>query len=52
MYHLLGESSELALLVKDPYAFGLIIMLALKSPFLLLMGISMLQQVDVERITG
>ena len=46
------SSSELALLVKDPYAFGLIIMLALKEvPFLLLMSISILQQIDVERIT-
>ena len=55
VHHLLGESatsSELALLVKDPYAFGLIIMLALKEvPFLLLMSISILQQIDVERIT-
>ncbi|MEZ8033678.1 MULTISPECIES: ABC transporter permease [Vibrio] len=55
VHHLLGESatsSELALLVKDPYAFGLIIMLALKEvPFLLLMSISTLQQIDVERIT-
>ncbi|MFA0113269.1 ABC transporter permease [Vibrio sp. 10N.261.46.E11] len=55
VHHLLDESatsSELALLVKDPYAFGLIIMLALKEvPFLLLMSISILQQIDVERIT-
>lgn len=55
VHHLLGESatsSELALLIKDPYAFGLIIMLALKEvPFLLLMSISILQQIDVERIT-
>ncbi|MFA0071726.1 thiamine ABC transporter permease, partial [Vibrio breoganii] len=55
VHHLLGESatsSELALLVKDPYAFGLILMLALKEvPFLLLMSISILQQIDVERIT-
>ena len=55
VHHLLGESatnSELALLVKDPYAFGLIIMLALKEvPFLLLMSISILQQIDVERTT-
>ncbi|WP_373958453.1 ABC transporter permease [Vibrio gigantis] len=47
-----GSSSELALLVKDPYALGLIVMLALKEiPFLLLMSISILQQIDVERIT-
>ncbi|TVU64396.1 thiamine ABC transporter permease [Vibrio atlanticus] len=47
-----GNSSELALLVKDPYALGLIIMLALKEiPFLLLMSLSILQQIDVERIT-
>ncbi|MBY7659896.1 thiamine ABC transporter permease [Vibrio atlanticus] len=47
-----GNSSELALLVKDPYAFGLIIMLAIKEiPFLLLMSLSILQQIDVERIT-
>ncbi|MEZ9338103.1 ABC transporter permease [Vibrio splendidus] len=55
VHHLIGESatsSELALLVKDPYAFGLILMLALKEvPFLLLMSISILQQIDVERIT-
>ncbi|MEZ8411930.1 ABC transporter permease [Vibrio splendidus] len=55
VHHLLGESatsSELALFVKDPYAFGLIITLALKEvPFLLLMSISILQQIDVERIT-
>ena len=55
VHHLLGQSatsSELALLIKDPYAFGLIIMLALKEvPFLLLMSISILQQIDVERST-
>ncbi|WP_434566964.1 thiamine ABC transporter permease [Vibrio chagasii] len=55
VHHIFGESgssSELALLVKDPYALGLIVMLALKEiPFLLLMSISILQQIDVERIT-
>ncbi|WP_152469558.1 ABC transporter permease [Vibrio sp. THAF190c] len=52
---LLGEPStntELALLVKDPYALGLIVMLALKEiPFLLLMSISILQQLDIPKIT-
>ncbi|NOH98165.1 thiamine ABC transporter permease [Vibrio sp. 99-70-13A1] len=45
-------SSELALIIKDPYSAGLIIMLALKEvPFLLLMSISILQQINVERIS-
>ncbi len=55
LHHLIGESStssELALLIKDPYALGLIMMLAIKEvPFLLLMSISIFQQIDVERIT-
>ncbi|SKA58138.1 ABC transporter permease [Enterovibrio nigricans] len=42
---------DLALLVKDPYALGMILMLALKEvPFLLLMSISVLQQVKVNQI--
>lgn len=42
---------ELATLVNDPYALGMILMLALKEvPFLLLMSISVLQQINVEQI--
>jgi putative thiamine transport system permease protein len=41
---------DLALLVKDPYALGLIVMLAIKEvPFLLLMSIPILQQLNVEQ---
>ncbi|MGY3570021.1 ABC transporter permease [Vibrio paucivorans] len=40
----------MALLVKDPYALGLIVMLALKEvPFLLLMSISILAQLNIEQ---
>ncbi|GEM74472.1 ABC transporter permease [Vibrio sagamiensis] len=40
---------SLALLVKDPYGLGLIIMLALKEvPFLLMMSIPILQQLKVK----
>ncbi|MDF2152426.1 thiamine ABC transporter permease [Vibrio sp. CAU 1672] len=43
--------NDMALLVKDPYALGLIIMLALKEvPFLLLMSIPVLQQLRVSKI--
>ncbi len=43
--------NDLALLIKDPYALGLIIMLALKEvPFLLLMSIPILQQLKVDQI--
>ncbi|MEF1310442.1 thiamine ABC transporter permease [Vibrio mytili] len=42
---------DLALLIKDPYALGLIIMLAIKEvPFLLLMSIPILQQLHVGKI--
>ncbi|KOO05436.1 ABC transporter permease [Vibrio nereis] len=42
--------TDLATLVKDPYALGLILMLALKEvPFLLLMSIPILQQLNVEK---
>ncbi|MGF1710416.1 thiamine ABC transporter permease [Vibrio kagoshimensis] len=48
----ISDSSELALLIKDPYSAGLIIMLVLKEvPFLLLMSISILQQINVEKIS-
>ncbi|UPQ86970.1 ABC transporter permease [Vibrio sinaloensis] len=44
-------SQDAALLIKDPYALGLIIMLALKEvPFLLLMSIPILQQLKVEKL--
>ncbi|EHA1126296.1 thiamine ABC transporter permease [Vibrio navarrensis] len=43
--------NDLALLVKDPYALGLIVMLALKEvPFLLLMSIPILRQLKVEQV--
>jgi len=43
--------NEMALLVKDPDALGLIVMLALKEvPFLLLMSIPILQQLKVAQI--
>ncbi|MDV6250780.1 thiamine ABC transporter permease [Vibrio sp. EA2] len=43
--------NDLALLIKDPHALGLIIMLALKeTPFLLLMSIPILQQLNVDKI--
>lgn len=42
---------DLALLIKDPYALGLTVMLAIKEvPFLLLMSISILQQLKVSQI--
>ncbi len=42
---------DLALLVKDPYALGLIVMLAMKEvPFLLLMSIPILQQLKVRQV--
>ncbi|ANQ21315.1 thiamine ABC transporter permease [Vibrio natriegens] len=42
---------DLALLIKDPHALGLIIMLAIKeTPFLLLMSIPILQQLNVDKI--
>ncbi len=41
---------DVALLVKDPYALGLIVMLAIKEvPFLLLMSIPILHQLNVEQ---
>ncbi len=43
--------NDLALLIKDPHALGLIIMLAIKeTPFLLLMSIPVLQQLNVDKI--
>ncbi|MFV8410815.1 ABC transporter permease [Vibrio owensii] len=43
--------NDLALLIKDPHALGLIVMLAIKEvPFLLLMSIPILQQLKVEKI--
>lgn len=43
--------ADLALLIKDPYALGLIVMLALKEvPFLLLMSIPILQQLNVDNV--
>lgn len=57
LFNLFGYDSgnqglaEGALLVKDPYAFGLIFMLALKEiPFLLLMSIPILQQLNVDQV--
>ncbi|MFW8630207.1 ABC transporter permease [Vibrio natriegens] len=42
---------DLAFLIKDPHALGLIIMLAIKeTPFLLLMSIPILQQLNVDKI--
>lgn len=42
----------LALLVNDPHALGLIVMLALKEvPFLLLMSIPIVQQLNVSQVT-
>ncbi|MDN3717073.1 ABC transporter permease [Vibrio breoganii] len=41
---------ELALLIHDPYALGLIIMLAIKEvPFLLLMSIPILKQLNIDK---
>ncbi|MCF7361824.1 ABC transporter permease [Vibrio sp. A1-b2] len=45
------DVDSLALLVKDPYALGLTLMLTLKEvPFLLLMSIPILQQLKVDQI--
>lgn len=45
------NAADLALMVKDPYGLGLIVMLALKEvPFLLLMSLSVLQQVNVKNV--
>ncbi len=42
--------NDLALLIQDPHALGLIIMLAIKeTPFLLLMSIPILQQLNVDK---
>jgi len=44
------DVDDLALLIKDPYALGLVVMLALKEvPFLLLMSIPILQQLKIEQ---
>jgi putative thiamine transport system permease protein len=47
-----GQTTDsLALLIKDPHALGLIIMLAFKEvPFLLLMSVPILQQLKVNQI--
>ncbi|EEX92004.1 ABC transporter permease protein YnjC [Vibrio orientalis CIP 102891 = ATCC 33934] len=57
LFHLFGYDpndqsvTDLALLIKDPYAIGLIVMLTFKEiPFLLLMSIPIIQQLKVERI--
>ncbi|UUM29594.1 ABC transporter permease [Vibrio japonicus] len=43
--------TDLATLIKDPYALGLILMLAIKEvPFLVLMSIPILQQLKIEKI--
>ncbi len=43
--------NDLALLIKDPHALGLILMLAVKeTPFLLLMSIPILQQLNVDKV--
>ncbi|MPW35066.1 ABC transporter permease [Vibrio sp. B1Z05] len=50
--HDLNQASahELALLIHDPYALGLVIMLAFKEvPFLLLMSIPVLKQLNIEK---
>ncbi|NVD06421.1 thiamine ABC transporter permease [Vibrio sp. JPW-9-11-11] len=62
LYHLFGYDAnaqsvaDLALVVKDPYALGLVVMLAIKEvPFLLLMSIPILQQLKVtqtEKVTA
>ncbi|WP_028025132.1 ABC transporter permease [Enterovibrio calviensis] len=51
-YDTSGQSgADLALVINDPHALGMILMLALKEvPFLLLMSISILQQVNVNQI--
>ncbi len=43
--------NDLALLIKDPHALGLITMLAIKEiPFLLLMSIPILQQLNIDKV--
>lgn len=56
LYHLFGYDpnaqsvADLAFLIKDPYALGLVVMLAIKEvPFLLLMSIPILQQLKVSQ---
>ncbi|GAM55973.1 ABC transporter [Vibrio ishigakensis] len=45
-----GSGDQHALLIQDPYALGLVVMLALKEvPFLLLMSIPILKQLDVDK---
>ncbi|MGF1769380.1 ABC transporter permease [Enterovibrio makurazakiensis] len=45
------RGADLALVINDPHALGMILMLALKEvPFLVLMSISILQQVNVKQI--
>ncbi|MUJ28123.1 thiamine ABC transporter permease [Aliivibrio fischeri] len=45
------DINDLAFLIKDPHALGLIVMLALKEvPFLLLMSISILTQLKIDQI--
>lgn len=46
-----STSQELAMLIQDPYGLGLGIMLALKEvPFLLLMSIPILKQLNIQKI--
>ncbi|MDA9556468.1 thiamine ABC transporter permease [Vibrio sp.] len=46
-----SSTIDAALLIKDPYALGLTLMLAIKEvPFLLLMSIPVLQQLNIEQI--
>lgn len=43
--------NDLTLLIRDPHALGLIVMLAIKeTPFLLLMSIPILQQLNVDKV--
>lgn len=50
LYNYVQSLSGGALLIKDPYALGLIVMLTIKEvPFLLLMSISVLHQFNVEK---
>ncbi|OOE47091.1 ABC transporter permease [Salinivibrio kushneri] len=49
---LLGEKPVTWALVQDPYVIGLTLALTLKeTPFLLLMSLSVLRQIDVSRLT-
>lgn len=54
LYHLLGTSfmgDGASLLVRNPYAVGLTLALALKEvPFLLLMSIPILQQLNIDKL--